>query len=552
MLFPQLLQYLLVQQALLTVDHVLDEAFIDVRACQAFQRLFAYRLPALPEQVQQEGVAQHRSYLGRALQPGFVTAAGRVIPGQVLLQVGQQLAGTEGQVVAALQLALPGKALLHLVARHCAGTAGNDQPGAGRQAQVLPQVSGRLVVDAAFIVAVHEHQRRGLAGLQAVASQDIRTGALQGAMGPACQVGADEYRHDLRPGTVGGIGEMPPPLLQQAVCQHMGAQALAQPGLARQQQCAGVGQGHEVFQNLLQHPGRVVHFPFTGILFMLLPVGFDRAFDGQQGDLARHIMPGFLAPPVQRKVKVQRQANQRMVWMHLRRHLPQLLQHVGDASALGRTGTPAGLDELAESGRAIRRKRHSLAGPDGAEARVLLVHLFPGTGPLAVADHLPEHQAQRIDVSSLAAVAVAVAAYVFGRDEVAILQALADGAGLGGFEQCVDLGHAKVGQLGPAVLVDQDVLGLQVAMQHALPMQIGQGLADFCHPLPQPGCRNGLAVLLALLQCGLQAALVAELHHQIRRALLVADAVELHDARMATGGQAGYFPFQRFHHFLVR
>ena len=94
------------------------------------------------------------------------------------------------------------------------------------------------------------------------------------------------------------------------------------------------------------------------------------------------------------------------------------------------------------------------------------------------------------------------------------------------------LGQAEVGDMGLAVAIDQDVVGLQVAMQDAALMGMVHGAGDRRH---QPG--RGAEVLPEAGQLILEAAAVDQLHAEEVLALVLADLVDRHDVRVVEVGR---------------
>jgi len=98
-----------------------------------------------------------------------------------------------------------------------------------------------------------------------------------------------------------------------------------------------------------------------------------------------------------------------------------------------------------------------------------------------------------------------------------------------------DLGQPEIGEKGLAVGVDQDVRGLQVAVHHAVPVQVLHGPRD----------RGQQAHALLQLQAPAtqpigQAGALDVFHGEVVLAVDLAHVVDLHDVRMAqTGGGAG-------------
>ncbi len=104
--------------------------------------------------------------------------------------------------------------------------------------------------------------------------------------------------------------------------------------------------------------------------------------------------------------------------------------------------------------------------------------------------------------------------------------------GLGQFDGALHVfGNAKIGEIGVALLIEQDVGRLDVAMHHALPMgggKRGRDLIDQAY--------SGLNFPGASLQGGTQTSAAQPAHHQVSAIGLPPVVIEGHDVRMFQPG----------------
>src|SRR5262249_31705363 len=89
------------------------------------------------------------------------------------------------------------------------------------------------------------------------------------------------------------------------------------------------------------------------------------------------------------------------------------------------------------------------------------------------------------------------------------------------------LGHAEVADLGLTVFVDEDVAGLQVAMDDAMTVREMDSVGDLPHQLGRCARRQW-----ALLQSGHEAAAFDKPHGEVVLAAVLADLKDRHDSRM--------------------
>ena len=99
-----------------------------------------------------------------------------------------------------------------------------------------------------------------------------------------------------------------------------------------------------------------------------------------------------------------------------------------------------------------------------------------------------------------------------------------------------ELGHAKIGDLHPAALVEQDVRRLDVAMHDPFVVNVLQCLANLRHNR-QSFPRGQLAGIQQLPQ----RQTIDELHEKVIKALLLAEVVDRDDMRVAENGQCPGF-----------
>ena len=92
----------------------------------------------------------------------------------------------------------------------------------------------------------------------------------------------------------------------------------------------------------------------------------------------------------------------------------------------------------------------------------------------------------------------------------------------------VDARDAEVGDLDAAVVVDEDVGGLQVAVDHALPVRVGEPVEHLADDLP--GVLE--AVLRHLLEVVRERLAVHQLHHDAGEVLGLDEVVDRGDARV--------------------
>jgi hypothetical protein len=108
-------------------------------------------------------------------------------------------------------------------------------------------------------------------------------------------------------------------------------------------------------------------------------------------------------------------------------------------------------------------------------------------------------------------------------------------------------GPPEVGELESAVAA-QDVLGLYVSVQHALAVQVEQGLDH----LPQVEGRLGLGEALLGPQLPEDVAPVRQLQHHVDAVLVRKKAIELQDVRVSRVALDLYFLLQLEHHLAFQ
>src|SRR5208337_3042822 len=154
-----------------------------------------------------------------------------------------------------------------------------------------------------------------------------------------------------------------------------------------------------------------------------------------------------------------------------------VLQLPGHFGGRGVAVTRIALQSARENLLQLRRKVGvELAGRLGIVEHALVQNhqrVLPREGRLA-GKHFVEHGAERVDVAALIA---ALALYLFGRDVIGRAKSgrersLRDAARV--FLQ----GNAEVDDLDAIAFADHDVLGLQIAVHHAVLVQIVEGIAN--------------------------------------------------------------------------
>ena len=142
-------------------------------------------------------------------------------------------------------------------------------------------------------------------------------------------------------------------------------------------------------------------------------------------------------------------------------------------------------------------------------------------------EHLVEDDAERVDVAPLGR---RLAGRLFGGD---VLGAADDAARLREAGAGEDLGDAEVGQLEDAIVADEDVRRLEIAMDDAVIVDMLEGRADL------EGDVDGVAPreLAAHVDEVVEPASLDELHGVPVMPVLVAGVVELDDVRMRELGE---------------
>ncbi len=89
----------------------------------------------------------------------------------------------------------------------------------------------------------------------------------------------------------------------------------------------------------------------------------------------------------------------------------------------------------------------------------------------------------------------------------------------------LDVGDAEVGDLHRAVLEQEDVAGLDVAVDHALPVRVAERVEDLRHDAHDLGVGEALVPL----ECGLEVAPLDVLHRDERGAVVLVEVVDRDD-----------------------
>ena len=179
---------------------------------------------------------------------------------------------------------------------------------------------------------------------------------------------------------------------------------------------------------------------------------------------------------------------------------------------------------------ASRSASHSARSSAGGRGGALHLRLHHGEGGALEGrrsrDHLVSYRAQSVLVrgpGDLPAPAL-LGAHVRRRAH--------QGAALGLARPLGGLGDAEVGDDGVAVLVDQDVRGLDVAMDHAGAVGVGQSRRD----LPQDRAHDGQREPAGPLDHLIERAAAHVPHHEVVQPLAVAHRVDRHDVRVVQPG----------------
>ena len=102
-----------------------------------------------------------------------------------------------------------------------------------------------------------------------------------------------------------------------------------------------------------------------------------------------------------------------------------------------------------------------------------------------------------------------------------------------------DLGDAEVGDDAPALVVDEDVAGLDVAVHHAVAVGVAYGAGD----LAQDGLHRGHGQRAGFPEDAVERAAVDVLHDEVQQPVGVPDGIDRDDVGMAQGGgRAGLAP----------
>ena len=158
-------------------------------------------------------------------------------------------------------------------------------------------------------------------------------------------------------------------------------------------------------------------------------------------------------------------------------------------------------------------------------------------------DHLIDHDAKRIEIGGFIDLE---ALRLFGRN---IVDAAHDHAGLrdaaGIFGDCA--GNTKVRELHHIVFGDQDVGGLDVAVEDTLPMRVGKAACNLRGIVDRDGLRNRL-VRSDLFR---ERFAVDELHHDIVFIAFASDVVHVDDVRMRELGRRLRFIIEALDEIVV-
>ena len=172
----------------------------------------------------------------------------------------------------------------------------------------------------------------------------------------------------------------------------------------------------------------------------------------------------------------------------------------------------------------------SLRGGSGGRFRtasIVSTTLSPPNGARPVKQRV-QHGAQAVDVAG-GGHGAAAAAGLLGRH---VRRRAEDRPGLGELDVGLDLlRQPEVGDVRMALVVDQDVGRLEVAVQDAAGVGVGHRLGRLGH---QAG--GGPRVVLVAAQQRHEAAAGDQLHAEVVLAVVLADLVDRHDARVVEQG----------------
>ena len=206
--------------------------------------------------------------------------------------------------------------------------------------------------------------------------------------------------------------------------------------------------------------------------------------------------------------------------------LELLVQHQAIGRPLGRVLVEHPRNEVVEIVRHVGRQP-----ADAVELGVaVLVEQIEKRVPLErrpAREHLVEDDAERVDVAALGR---RLAGRLLGGD---VLRTADDAAGLRELRAGEDLGDAEVGQLEDAVVADEDVRRLEIAMDDAVIVDMLEGRADLEGDVDRVAPREAAAMLDQVVE----PAPLDELHRVPVLSVFVAGVVELDDVRMRELGE---------------
>jgi hypothetical protein len=180
-------------------------------------------------------------------------------------------------------------------------------------------------------------------------------------------------------------------------------------------------------------------------------------------------------------------------------------------------GGRAGRGELAQVGR----------GDDGVHAQELAEVV--GEEGRAAAGTLEEHGAEGIEVGAAVERALQHAGLLGGAvdERAGDLAGLVAGAGVGG--------EAEVDELEAAGVDDEDVVGLEVAVDHAAAVDLGEGAGEGVGDADELGLGHGSAGG----EDGGEGLAGDEVHDEVGLLVVLADGEDLDEAGVAQGGERG-------------